>query len=230
MEPSRSHPLVQNLYTDEEVPEEIQVSRRAAAAIRNIVASLNGPDVARQTVTEAVEVLERLADQLGDAALTTRWPGDGSNPRADAQDRRCFEWHPLIGPSNPLAPPLRIERHGEQAVGIVTFNQVYEGPRGNVHGGVIAAMFDVMLISAASILNVAGVTGTLSIKYLKPTPLWTELRYEAWLEDTTDRKAIVKGRTLAHGEVVAEADGIFIRFAPPHAAEFADEATVEKEV
>jgi acyl-coenzyme A thioesterase PaaI-like protein len=210
--------LVQNLYLDHEAPDEVVAGRRLATAVRRLIAATSGPDLDVHVLEEAAEEVEALADRLGPSRLTTRWPGTGEDPAADAADRRCFEWHPLIGPSNPLASPLRIERHGDRAVGVVSFNQAYEGPRGAVHGGVIAAMFDVMLISAAAISKVAGVTGTLSIKYLKPTPLWTELRYESWLEDTTERKAMVKGRALADGQVVAEAEGVFIRFAAPPSA------------
>ena len=209
--------LVQNLYLDHEAPEGVLASRRLAAAVRRIIAATTGPGMTVEELNGATEKLELIADALEPSRHVTRWPGDGTNPAADAQDRLCFEYHPLIGPSNPIAAPLRIENHDGRAVGIVEFNQAYEGPRSNVHGGVIAAMFDVMLISAAAISKVAGVTGTLTIKYLKPTPLWTELRYEAWLEDTTDRKAMVKGRTIADDVVVAEAEGIFIRFAAPPA-------------
>jgi len=96
-------------------------------------------------------------------------------------------------------------------VGTATFSQVYEGPPGAVHGGVIAAMFDVMLISAASISHVAGLTGTLTVRYRKPTPLRQPIRYESWIDEVLDRKAMVKGISTFDGEVLAEAEGIFIR-------------------
>jgi len=158
--------------------------------------------------------LEHLANVLAPLEHSSRWPG-AQNAQSDAMlDPLAFEWHPLIGPSHPLAPPIRIERHGDRAVGTVTFGHVYEGPRGAVHGGFIAAMFDVILISAASIAQVAGLTGTLTVRYRKPTPLRLPIRYEAWVDEVFERKVLVKGVSTVDGVVLAEAEGIFIRVQP----------------
>ena len=202
---------MQSLHVGPELPEEVAASRRVADAARRVVASLAAPQVGLELLGEAAERLEQLAELLGGAEHLTRWPASEASHAEAARNPLAFEWHPLIGPSNPLAPPLRIERHGERAVGTATFSQVYEGPPGAVHGGVIAAMFDVMLISAASISEVAGLTGTLSVRYRKPTPLWQPIRYEAWIDEVQDRKAMVKGTSTAAGELLAEAEGIFIR-------------------
>src|SRR6185436_18331747 len=89
-----------------------------------------------------------------------------------------FDYSPLIGLSNPIAPPMVLRVEGDVVRGTVTFGAAYEGPPRHVHGGLIAAAFDEVLGFAQSMTGNPGMTGTLTIKYRKPTPLHTELRVE----------------------------------------------------
>ena len=57
------------------------------------------------------------------------------------------------------------------------FNAAYEGPPGNVHGGMVAAAFDEVLGMAQSLSGNAGFTGTLTIRYRSPTPLYEPLLF-----------------------------------------------------
>jgi acyl-coenzyme A thioesterase PaaI-like protein len=83
-----------------------------------------------------------------------------------------------------------------------------------VHGGVIAETFDEMLGAANMVAGNPGMTGTLTVKYRKPTPLRTDLRIEARCVGRSGRK-IRTWAGIYHGEVLtAEADGIFIEVAP----------------
>ena len=59
------------------------------------------------------------------------------------------------------------------------FDYPYEGPPTCVHGGVIAETFDEVLGAANMVAGHPGMTGTLTIRYRKPTPLRTPLRIEA---------------------------------------------------
>jgi acyl-CoA thioesterase FadM len=53
-------------------------------------------------------------------------------------------------------------------------------------------------------------TGTLTIRYRKPTPLDTELRFEAAVQRVEGRKIFAEGRLYAGDVLTAEAEGIFI--------------------
>jgi acyl-coenzyme A thioesterase PaaI-like protein len=203
--------LVHNLYVEPDLPDQIVAGRRVAAAARRVIASTTGPTMDAATLGEVADDLEALAARLVPFEHESRWPGGTASAVEAMDDPLSFEWHPLIGPSNALAVPLRIVRDADRAVGTITFNQAYEGPRGFAHGGFIAAMFDVMLLSAATLSQVAGLTGTLSVRYRRPTPLHRPIRYEAWIDEVLERKAIVKGASFIDGEVLAEAEGIFIR-------------------
>ncbi len=87
----------------------------------------------------------------------------------------------VVGPCNPIAPPLAV-RHGDggRCWSEFVLGQAYEGPPGLVHGGVSALVLDHMLGEAASEgLCKARFTGTISVKYLRGTPL-RPLRCDAW--------------------------------------------------
>ena len=53
------------------------------------------------------------------------------------------------------------------------FDFAYEGPPTCVHGGVIAETFDEVLGAANMVAGNPGMTGTLTVRYRKPTPLRT---------------------------------------------------------
>jgi acyl-coenzyme A thioesterase PaaI-like protein len=80
-----------------------------------------------------------------------------------------------------------------------------------VHGGHIAAGFDEILGVANSVSGTPAMTGTLTIRYRQPTPLYRDLRYVAYLDKISGRKVSTRGE-LWHGDVLtAEAEGLFIR-------------------
>ena len=83
-------------------------------------------------------------------------------------------------------------------------------PPGRVHGGVSALVLDHMLGEAASEgLSRARFTGTITVKYLRGTPLGP-LRCDAWIDRTEGAKAFAKG-TISDAEgVTVEAEGVFI--------------------
>ena len=122
-----------------------------------------------------------------------------------------FDQSPFIGLANPLAPPISIRRTGDRtATATVTFGSAYEGPPGSVHGGFVAAAFDEVLGFVQSLTGSPGMTGTLTVRYRKPTPLHTELRYEGELLRVEGRKIITEGKAFAGDLVTAEAEAIFI--------------------
>ena len=87
-----------------------------------------------------------------------------------------FPSSPIIGYANPIAPPVEVwlgeNEDGEPEIhGRVTFDYPYEGPPTCVHGGVIAELFDELMGAANVIAEKPAMTGTLTVRYRKPTPL-----------------------------------------------------------
>jgi len=95
-------------------------------------------------------------------------------------------------------------------IGRARFNAAYEGPPGNVHGGMVAAAWDEVLGMAQSLSGNAGFTGTLTIKYRTPTPLYEDLVFNAWVDRVEGRKIFVSGVCHAGERLCSEAEGIFI--------------------
>jgi len=157
----------------------------------------------------AAEAAAAFADRLDTLrARTSNWEVS----EAGLEPGHFIEHSPLSGLSNPLAPPMHLQVLTEPGVptvvsGTVMYGAAYEGPPGHVHGGMVAAMFDELLGFAQF---GAGFTGTLTIRYRKPTPLHTSLTVKAWLDRESGRKRIIKG-TCHNGDLLlSEAEGLFI--------------------
>lgn len=132
----------------------------------------------------------------------------------DDQLNDAIPFSPIAGHYNAAAMPLKLERDGDLMIATGVFNEVYEGPNQCVHGGIVAAVYDQVLAQANVLHKMGGPTASLTVYYKKPTPLHVPLRFEARTETIDGRKIITKGRCLVDGEVVSEAEGLFIRLDP----------------
>lgn len=136
----------------------------------------------------------------------------GFSEAANAGKREdpLYDHSPMIGIANPLAPPLSLQGAEDRVVAEAHFGQAYEGPPGCVHGGYVAAAFDEVLGAAQSLSGAPGMTGTLTVRYERPTPLLTDLRFEGWMVGVERRKIFVEGACYFGDEVTATATGTFI--------------------
>jgi len=203
--------LVHNLHDGPDLPPEIAAGRRAAEAARRVVAGIAASQADPATLLEVATGLDRLADALDPHRSTSRYSATPGLHGGVTADPRVWESHPFIGPGHPLAPPMRVVRVGDRAVGTVTFGHVYEGPPGAVHGGMVAAMFDLVLGAASSFTEQPGLTGTLTVRYRRPTPIDRPIRYEAWVDRVEERKVLVAGSSWSDDTLLAEGEGIFVR-------------------
>jgi acyl-coenzyme A thioesterase PaaI-like protein len=125
-----------------------------------------------------------------------------------------FDRSPFIGLANPLAAPITLEARGEGddrwVEGRGIFHAAYEGPPGNLHGGFVAAAFDEVLGFAQSLSGTVGMTGTLTVRYRSPTPLYQELRFRAQVDGVEGRKIFTSGTCHAGDRLTAEAEAIFV--------------------
>ena len=125
----------------------------------------------------------------------------------------------MIGFANPVAPPVEVwavegEDGGREVRGRVTFGYAYEGPPTCVHGGVIAELFDELLGMSNILAGQGAMTGTLKIRYRRPTPLLAPLELAARHTGKEGRKVFAWGGIYYQGELTAEAEGIFIEVPP----------------
>lgn len=203
-----------NPYLSEEVApansELWNAKRRVADAIRHLNEVL-------VTSTPPVDEIHAIAERLEQTAASferhPRLYGRFAFSEAGQGNygEIFHELNPLSGRSNALAPPLNIWVEDDMARGTATLGWRYEGPPGCVHGGFVAALFDEFLGMAQLLGNQPGMTGTLTVKYRRPTPLETPLALSAWLDRTEGRKTFIHGQIEANGVLTAECEGIFIR-------------------
>jgi acyl-coenzyme A thioesterase PaaI-like protein len=186
---------------------------RLAEAVRRISAVAVGQPLADEEVTEAAARLEAVASQLEAAAEPTKRTRAQPDPIGHPQDH--FSTSPVVGYANPVAPPVTVwavqgEEGRREIRGTVTFGYQYEGPPTCVHGGVIAELFDELLGLANIAVGEGAMTGTLTIRYRRPTPLLAPLELVARNTGRDGRKVYASGAIYYDGELTAEAEGVFI--------------------
>lgn len=127
-------------------------------------------------------------------------------------DGQTVAWgNAVVGVRNPVAPPLVIHHDPHGLVwSEFVLGAAYEGPPGNVHGGVCALVLDHVLGAAAHRPNRPAYTGTPTLRYRRRTPLLRPLRAQARIERIEGVKAFVVGHLADEEGVTVEAEGIFI--------------------
>ena len=115
----------------------------------------------------------------------------------------------VVGGFNPLALPVRLAFEPPRALGYATFTVAYEGAPGCVHGGALAATFDIVFTAANAIAEATGPTVRLDVRYRRPTLIDEEALFEAWVTEVTARRVFSQGRIVQGGTVTVEAEGEF---------------------
>ncbi|KAA1379881.1 PaaI family thioesterase [Aeromicrobium fastidiosum] len=177
-----------------------------AAARRVVEALLLAGDGTALDMSDVAARLEAVAERLERHAPTLQqrmvdmWAGDGVT-RHD----------PVVGSENALAPPLRFLGRDDGSVeSRTTLGLPYQGPPGVIHGGISALLLDHALDFANQWAGVSGMTGTLTVRYHRPAPLFVELVITARQETVEGRKIRTTGELHADGELCVTAEAIFI--------------------
>jgi acyl-coenzyme A thioesterase PaaI-like protein len=179
----------------------------AVVAARRVVASLvlsgNGTEAEMAAVAAK---LNGIADHLEQHApapgqrLVDMWAGEGIT-RHD----------PVTGPENALAPPLQLVGQADGSVSAaVRLGLPYQGPPGCVHGGISALLLDHALGVANAFAGTSGMTGTLTLRYHRPVPLFEEVTVSGHQVKVEGRKITAVGTICRGSEVLVNAEGTFI--------------------
>jgi acyl-coenzyme A thioesterase PaaI-like protein len=192
--------------------------RELAGALRELLALLPKSALAD-------DELQRLAATAREAAARAAEAGRAASERpslyAGMEDFQ--DTGPVVGLSNPIAPPL--EASVDPEAGVVRararFSAAYEGAPGLLHGGILAAAFDELLGLATVFSGGAGMTRDLHVRYLRPTPIEIELHFVARLDRSEGRRLFVSAEVEAGGARTAEASGVFLSVGGEKFEEFA---------
>ena len=188
-------------------------TRTLAERVRTTGAATEKLEEVRAVIEQASALLEPHG-QPGPYAQATDSAGLGRTGEGE-DPMEFFPFSPLIGRSNPWAPPAEFRVEEGVVHGRVTFGALYCGAPDLVHGGVVAAMMD-ELLGVSNVVNGRGaMTGTLTIRYRKPTPLFREIRMEGRSREQDGRKIYSEGQFFLDDELLVEAHGIFIAVGSP---------------
>jgi len=196
---------VENL-TAEEVARLRALYEPLTQSVRELVDATIRTEVDADSVAEAKAAIDAATARLRTSQL------DGSFGIRFSSDGDQMPWgNAVIGVRNPTAPPLVIHRDSDRGV-FTDFHlgAAYEGPPGHVHGGVAALILDHVLGEAASSPEKPRLTGTITMRYLRTTPLG-DLRVRAAIVRTEGIKTFAAGHLADADGVTVEAEGVFIQ-------------------
>ena len=189
--------------------ERIAATRRLLRAIRR---TRTGPDAlaaATRAITDAASALETEA--MDGPFWQTGLTSLDNLDFLTADPLEVFPFSPAMGALNPASSIVDLRVEDQVVVGTVEFDETKGGPPFDIaHGGIVALVYDDIVGLAAMINTGGGFTARLTINYRKPTPLFEPIEVRAWFEAREDRKIIARGEMRHDGEVLNEAEGLFI--------------------
>jgi acyl-coenzyme A thioesterase PaaI-like protein len=174
------------------------------------VVRLSGSVAELAAAADAIAALSASLD-----AVTQRRAMETFRYRFDREEPNdVMPFNPATGAFNPLAPRLAMRLEGEKLVAEVTFPGNYESAPDTVQGGMVAACFDQVLAFAVMAHGKTGPTISLTVNFVKRTPINQPLRFEGWVETVDGERFSVRGSCF-HGEVkVSEAQALILGRVP----------------
>ncbi len=139
-------------------------------------------------------------------------PDEQLKPFAHSANNRCFG----CGPANPTGLHLEFQLalDGSVVCSAVVPN-LFEGPPGYLHGGIIATLLDEAMSKAVRARGRVSMTRRLEIDYLRPVPSGAPIRIEGQVVRNEPRKHWAEARILNEkGLVLAEGKALFIEVLP----------------
>jgi uncharacterized protein (TIGR00369 family) len=179
-------------------------------SVRRLIDITIRTDVDDDTVRTARALIDEAAELLGTQAI----PGP-FGMRRTTEGNTVVWGNVAIGLRNAIAPPLIVQHDAEGRVHTdVDLGAGYEGPPGHVHGGVCALILDHILGATAHEPGRPAFTGTLTVRYLRPTRLG-RLHAEAKVDRHEGSKTFAAGHISDADGITVEAHGVFIRAKGP---------------
>ncbi len=134
---------------------------------------------------------------------------DGSlTPLAHTAQNRCFG----CGQANPVGLHLNffLAENGT-VVCLANVADTFEGPRGYLHGGIIATVLDETMSKAVRTHGLVAMTRHLEVDYQRPVPSSSPIRLEGRVTRSEGRKHWVEASIFnANGKLLAGGKGVFI--------------------
>ena len=131
------------------------------------------------------------------------------------------------GPANELGLQIKSFVQGDRVFASFAPKSHHQAFQGMINGGIIGALLDChmnwtaawqLMIANESDVPPCTVTAEYKVGFKAPTPSETTLELEAWVVQSSQRKAIVEATLSAAGDVTATGHGIFVAVKEGHPA------------
>lgn len=125
------------------------------------------------------------------------------------EDKTCFG----CGEENEcgLQLKLKFDEDTKTAYGEYVAHQKLEGPPNIIHAGIIASILDETMMTVNKYMEIMGMTGELTIRYLQPAFINENLYIRGWY--VKKNKRVVENRAEIEnemGKIVARAKGKYL--------------------
>ena len=188
-----------------------QARQRLASATRALNEKLVSTDIDPELAAVLTEKIEGLAAELSQAQQVTGLVDMAKRGQRGTIDDVMGELVSVGGRSHPCSPELRWQEASNRITGTVKFSQAFEGPPGHVHGGWVAGVLDHLMGMTHVRTGHPGMTGGLSVRYLKPTPLNQVIEVSAQATELDDKRTEVNAEMRFGETTTATAEAIFVR-------------------
>ena len=144
--------------------------------------------------------------------MPTRPKDEHLTPLLHTAQNRCFG----CGDANPIGLHLSFMLADDGTVVCMhKVGDLYEGPQGYVHGGMIATLLDETMSKALRAHGLVAMTRHMSVDYLRPVPSAAPIRLEGVLVRSDGRKHWAAARIFDDaGTLLAHAKGLFVEVRP----------------
>jgi len=182
-----------------------------AAAARALNEKLISSDIPADTALQMAAELEKITAALAALPQVSGLVDMGRRGDRGTVDNVMGELVAMAGRSHPCAPQLSWQEESNGINGTVVFGQAFEGPPGHVHGGWVAGIMDHIMGMTHVRTGNPGMTGWLSVKYRRPTPLNTPITIRAVARALDERRTEVTAEMGYADTTTATAEAIFVR-------------------
>jgi len=121
-------------------------------------------------------------------------------------DNNCL----FCGSQNPYGFHLLFRQEDAFTVTETSVPWYYQGFKGVVHGGIVAALLDEVMSHSLKNAGIEAVTGTLEARYIKPLLTERPLLARGEILKREGRIIEAQGEVIQEGEVVARGKGVFV--------------------
>jgi len=188
-----------------------QARHRLAAAARALNEKLVSSDINPELAAALTPKIDALTAELSQAQQVDGLIDMAKRGGRGTIDDVMGELVSVGGRSHPCSPELLWQEASNRISGTVRFSQAFEGPPGHVHGGWVAGVLDHLMGMTHVRTGYPGMTGGLSVRYLKPTPLNQVIEVSAEATELDAKRTEVKAAMRFGDTTTATAEAIFVR-------------------